>query len=180
MITKKNILLTGTPGSGKTTAIMRAVDSLGLDAAGFYTEEIRDGGTRKGFMIRTLNGGEAPLARVDIEGPPRVGRYGVSISNIESLAVTAVISGSECGIVVIDEIGKMECFSQEFRTAVEKALDSPAVVLGTIAAKGGGFITDVKRRPDVELIELTRSNRSSVPDLVVSKLRDIVACQGER
>src|SRR5947208_7543236 len=38
----QKILLTGRPGSGKTTLIKRVVDKLSLSAGGFYTEEIRE------------------------------------------------------------------------------------------------------------------------------------------
>jgi len=44
------LLLTGTPGIGKTTVIRRAADRLrdkGL--RGFYTEEIRERGERRAF-----------------------------------------------------------------------------------------------------------------------------------
>jgi nucleoside-triphosphatase len=57
-----NLLLTGYPGSGKTTVIMRLLALGDFDAGGFYTEEIREGNTRTGFKIVTLGGEEATLA----------------------------------------------------------------------------------------------------------------------
>jgi hypothetical protein len=37
-------------------------------------------------------------------------------------------------------------------------------VLATIAAKGGGFIAQVKSRPDVQLITVRLNNRDRLPD----------------
>ena len=53
----RSILLTGRPGIGKTTVIMRLAESLQqLQVKGFYTEEIRESGRRKGFMAATFSG----------------------------------------------------------------------------------------------------------------------------
>ncbi len=46
---KKNLLITGLPGIGKTTLIKKLSEELKvLHPAGFYTEEIREEGQRKG------------------------------------------------------------------------------------------------------------------------------------
>ena len=82
------LLLTGPPGSGKTTALRRATDALrgARRLAGFYTEEIREGGVRQGFRAVTLDGDTYELARVDFRGPARVGRYGVDLRVMDLLA----------------------------------------------------------------------------------------------
>jgi nucleoside-triphosphatase len=65
------ILLTGPPGCGKTTAAMKIVGSLGkMTVAGFYTEEIREAGRRKGFRWHRLDGRCGTLAHVDIRAAP--------------------------------------------------------------------------------------------------------------
>jgi nucleoside-triphosphatase THEP1 len=45
----KNILVTGRPGSGKTTLIESVVREFAMDAGGFTTGEIREAGVRRGF-----------------------------------------------------------------------------------------------------------------------------------
>jgi nucleoside-triphosphatase len=68
----------------------------------------------------------------------------------------------ETGLVIIDEIGKMECYSEKFRKLVKDLLDSgkPVIAIATIAQKGGGFISEVEKRGDISLFDLTQSNRT--------------------
>ena len=55
------------PGIGKTTMVRNVVKKLeekGIKCQGFYTQELREGRTRVGFDIVTLDGKIAPLSRV--------------------------------------------------------------------------------------------------------------------
>ena len=162
------LLLTGPPGSGKTTALQRAAERLsGWRLGGFYREEIRPrGGDRLGFRAVTLEGESWDLARVDRPGPPRVGRYGVDLSVMDKLAARLRPSG-DVDVWLADEIGKMECLSRAFVAAMRGLLDARAPVVATIALRGAGFIAEVKRRPDAELISISRSTRDALPDSIV-------------
>jgi nucleoside-triphosphatase len=156
-------LLTGRPGTGKTTLIREAADGLGDRAGGFYTEEIRTAGVREGFRLVTLDGREAILAHIGIKSPYRVSRYGVDTSGLERVGIPALEETVRQGkLVVIDEIGKMELFSERFRETVLKIIDSPASVLGTIMLSPHPWADEIKHRPQVKLVELTRANREEV------------------
>src|ERR671918_537692 len=112
------LLLTGPPGSGKTTALRRAADALrGWRLAGFYTEEIRERGVRRGFRAVTLDGQARDMARIDFRGPARVSRYGVDLDVVDWLAGT-LRPDAPVEAWLIDEIGKMECLSPRFVTAM--------------------------------------------------------------
>ena len=170
----KNILLTGLPGCGKTTVISRIVDRLAqLRLAGFYTREIREFGNRRGFEAVGLRGSSVVLAHVDFGRRHRVGRYGVDVTGFERL-IEAELSGmtADADVFVIDEIGKMECLSHVFIEQTNRALASSVPVLATIAAKGSGFIGDVKNRDDVEIVHVTPANRGELPDRIVQRLCD--------
>ncbi len=163
------ILLTGRPGCGKTTLIKRVVKEVALPAGGFYTEEIRERGGRIGFKIITLEGEEAVFARVDFKTPERLGKYGLDLSALETMAVAALRTAALARqLVVIDEIGPMEIRSAIFREAVNEALDSGAPILGTITARSFPFTDAIKKRPDITMIEVRPNNR----DQLITELPD--------
>ena len=131
---------------------------MGSKAGGFYTEEIRSGGTRLGFRLVTLGGESAILAHVNIHSPYRVSKYGVDIDNLDQIGVSALYKAAEeCDLVVIDEIGKMELFSANFREAVLQIIDSGKRVLGTIMLNSNPWADAIKLKPQVNLITVTRA-----------------------
>ncbi len=166
------ILLTGLPGCGKTTAVMKIIDNLGCEkAAGFYTQEIRQNNVRKGFRWKRLDGTEGTLAHVDIKGRFKVGKYGVDIKSFDKNVVPVLdIEQADARLFVIDEIGKMECFSKEFVAAVRRLFESDRAVLATVAKKGSGLISKVKNHPNIQLFTLTSANRDKVTDDILEIL----------
>ncbi|MBI5380053.1 MAG: NTPase [Nitrospirae bacterium] len=167
---RPKILLTGRPGCGKTTVIRACFDRLERPAVGFYTEEIREQGERVGFRIQTLDEKTGVLAHVSFKGPHRVGRYGVDVAGFEALALPALQPPTPETIIIIDEIGKMECFSEAFQRRVLALLDGPNPFLATIALKGPPFIQRIRTRPDVEILEVTPRNRTDLPDQLSRRL----------
>jgi nucleoside-triphosphatase len=158
----RNILVTGPPGCGKTTVIMRVSEYLThRDIAGFYTDEIREAGQRQGFRATTFAGESTVLAHVSFRTGHRVGRYGVDVAAFEEVVLPELARA--CDLFLIDEVGKMECFSGGFVAAVRQLLDGPRPVVATVAIKGGGFIAEAKARPDVQVWELARANRDKMP-----------------
>jgi nucleoside-triphosphatase len=160
---KKNILITGLPGIGKTTLIKKLYEELKpLRPVGFYTAEIRQGGVRKGFELNSLDGTRGLLSHQDIHGPYRVGRYGVDIKGFEDFLDSIPFFNPSTRLIIIDEIGKMECLSGKFKKLLVEMLDSDKWLIATIALKGGGLIAEVKERQDVKLFTMTKSNRDSL------------------
>ncbi len=166
---KRVCLLTGKPGSGKTSLIKRVVSELKLKAGGFYTEEIRIGGVRQGFRLVTLDGESAILAHIDIKSSHRVSKYGVDTGSLARVGVPALYRAARDGdLVVVDEIGKMELFSPEFRKAILQIIDSGKKVLGTIMLAPDPWADAIKKMPQVEILTVTRTNNHQV----LAKLRD--------
>jgi nucleoside-triphosphatase len=167
----KRILLTGPPGCGKTTVVRKVADLLGGAASGFYTDEVRDDtGQRIGFRVVSLEGKRGELARKDPGPGPRVGSYRVNVQAFEKIALPTM--EAETGrVLLIDEIGKMECCSGEFVRRVERAFEVDIPILATIPLRGGGdFIDGVRRRPDAETVLITRENRDALPEHLVAML----------
>jgi nucleoside-triphosphatase len=166
----RTLLLTGHPGVGKTTVIQQVATVLGPRAGGFYTEEISGPGGRKGFRLVTLDGREAVMAHVDIRTRHRVGRYGVDVATLDSVGVAAIrkaIDSRDAAAVVIDEIGKMEMFSGEFRGAVLKAMSSSKIVVATVMQKNHDWVSALKAMPQVTVWEITKANRDAMPGRVI-------------
>jgi len=165
-------LLTGPPGIGKTTAIRATANMLGRSRlGGFFTREIRARGVRQGFELVTFDGKHAVMAHVNRGGGPRVGKYGVDLAVLETLSQAALAVRKDVDVYLVDEIGKMECLSPGFVEAVLALLAGSVPVVATVGQRGGGFLAEVKRRPDVILWELTRENRDCMPSRVLAWLQ---------
>ncbi len=169
---KQVYLLTGKPGTGKTSLIKQAVAGTGGKAGGFYTEEIRSEGVRQGFRLVTLDGQSSILAHVNIHSPYRVSKYGVDIDNLDRVGVSALYKAAEeCDLVVIDEIGKMELFSANFRGAVLQIIDIGKRVLGTIMLSANPWADAIKLKPQVNLVVVTRANYYQVLEGLLNWLK---------
>ncbi|MBP1697279.1 MAG: putative NTPase [Deltaproteobacteria bacterium] len=146
---------------GKTTLIRELCEALKeFHPVGFYTAEIREEGMRKGFELVDLEEKRGVLSHVDIKSPYRVGRYKVDVSGFEDFLDGISFFDPSSHIVMVDEIGKMECLSDKFERILKRVLNSEKWVIATIALKGSGLITEVKKRQDVKLFEITQSNRN--------------------
>ncbi len=167
---KENILITGVPGIGKTTLMMKIIEAMkGVGPVGFYTDEIREKGIRTGFSLTSVTGGRSTLSHIDIKSRFKVGKYGVDVAGFEAFIEQIPFFDDKTGVIVIDEIGKMECFSTKFTKLIRALLDSEKFFIATIALKGEGLIAEVKRRPDIKLYEITRDNRNDLLQRILNR-----------
>jgi len=158
------ILLTGRPGVGKTTVVLRVVELVGRRVRGFVTDEWREAGTRMGFRLRTFSGKEAILARRGLRSRARVSAYGVDREVLEKVGVAELREGLEEEVlVVIDEVGRMELLSPAFRETVQALFASSRDILATVTSSALPFALALKAREDVTLHEVTRENRDRLP-----------------
>jgi nucleoside-triphosphatase len=165
----KNILICGPPGVGKTTLIKKILKKINLRAGGFYTEEIRGRSNRVGFKIISLDNQEGILAHISIKGAKRVGRYGVNIYDLESIGVKSLDRALRNeDLLIIDEIGKMEIFSDKFKEKVLVCLNSEKFVLATIGIGGDKFISKIRERKDIILFTINIENRDRLIDRISS------------
>ncbi|ADL59035.1 nucleotide kinase related protein [Methanothermobacter marburgensis str. Marburg] len=167
------ILITGRPGSGKSTLIERIKDYLelsGLSTGGIFTPEVREGSSRVGFEVVDIKSGRRGLlASVDSRGP-RVGRYGVNVEVIDEIAVPAIMRAlKEDDCVLIDEIAPMELKSEGFRRAVEEALDSEVPVVAAVHRK---LVQSIRKRGDIRVFVVAPESRDHVYRRIIDLLGD--------
>jgi nucleoside-triphosphatase len=173
---KRHLLITGLPGTGKTTLLMELVRRFArLTPAGFYTEEVREAGMRRGFRLTSLDGREGILSDVTFGGRHRVGRYGMDVEGFETFLTFLDLLSHPSPLIYIDEIGKMECLSHRFVRLTETLLSSEKTVVATVARQGEGLIREVKLRPDLRLVEVTPANRQALPEELVRWLENRLA-----
>ncbi|KAG0454461.1 hypothetical protein HPP92_025765 [Vanilla planifolia] len=179
----KFILVTGPPGVGKTTLVMRIIENLRashphLKIRGFYTREIREGSERVGFEVYTLDGwrGQLALSTTSRESVkwPSVGKYKVDLASFDAMALPALEVREGTDLFIIDEIGKMELFSSSFFPVVLNVLQSNIPILATIPMpKYGRDIPEVVRlrnHPGVIVNTLTNGNRDTMRETIYNHI----------
>jgi len=177
---KQHVLLTGRPGIGKTSVLLRATDILkskGYDIGGMISREARSCGARVGFEIvdfRTERRGW--LAHTNQPTGPGIGRYRVNLSDLNTIGVSSILEAAKnADIVVVDEIGPMELLSSDFKEAVSNALNSSKMLIGTIHyAARDPLISTIKAREDVQILEVTRENRTSLHTVLVGRVLQFI------
>lgn len=168
------LFLTGAPGTGKTTLIRKLAAELAeIRPVGFYTQEIKDAGRRTGFELVDLRGNHRILAHLRIPGR-RIGRYGVDLAGFEEFLDSIPFEASRARLIIIDEIGRMECLSHRFCTLVTGLLDSGRPFVATIALRGDDFIEELKKRPQVRILTVTPENRNSLGPRLHAEARSLL------
>ena len=173
---KRLIFLTGRPGVGKTSVLLRAVDILkakGYKIGGMISREVRESGVRVGFEIVDF-GTERKgwLAHVNQPTGPRVSKYRVNLTDLNTIGATSILNAvKDDDIIVVDEIGPMELFSSDFKEAVIKAVESRKIMIGTIHYWARDpLINTIKAQKDAEILEVTPENREHLHTVLVGRV----------
>lgn len=172
------MLLTGRPGIGKTTVIRRVIESIGAEnCAGFYTEEVREGGGRLGFDVVTTGGRRGALARLGSR-PPRVGRYSVDVASFERYGVAALEAAMrhDDRLLIIDEIGKMELLSERFRDILAAlfAPANPRAILGSVMTARHPLVDALRASGEVEVLAVTLASRDGLPGELLARFEAVI------
>ena len=171
----KNLLLTGKPGVGKTTLLEQVIKGLNVPVGGFYTQEIRENGIRKGFRLMTWEGKSGVLSHVSIPSRCRVGKYGVDLKVLEEIGIPAIEEAiRHARLIAIDELARMELFSKAFQKTVLDALVSKIPVIATIQERSHSFLDGVRRRSDVQLFSVTLENRDRLAGILKEKISELI------
>lgn len=165
---------------GKSTVLLRVVEALkakGYQLGGMISREMCSNGVRIGFEIEDLSSGErGVLAHVSGLKGPLVGRYRVNLEDLDSVGAASIVKAVESSkVIVIDEVGPMELFSEVFQDAVRRAAESVKLVVGVVHWRAGSnLIDELKRRPDALLYLVTFENRNKLHEVIVDKAMEFL------
>ena len=175
-ILKRLIFVTGPPGIGKTSVLLRSVNGLksrGYEIGGMISRDVREGGVRVGFEIMDFSTGQRGwLAHINQPTGPKISKYRVNLTDLEAIGVSSILDAiRNADIIIVDEIGPMELFSSGFKDAVIQAVESDKPVLGTIHfGLRNSFVSGLKNREDAEIFEVTYENRETLHNLIIDKV----------
>ena len=168
------IVLTGAPGVGKTTALLRVVQGLkarGVKVGGVVSNEIRSNNLRIGFEFIDLASNDiAALASTVTSNGPKVGKYFVNIAGCRFAAERLMNAVRNCDIIICDEIGPMELKSREFIDSIKNLLDVDKKVIVVLHHKLQHLLIDEFRNKSSLLINLNFQNREKVNEILVDRL----------
>ena len=97
-----------------------------------------------------------------------IGRFGVDIAAFEQIGLMALekatrLARDQVGMVIIDEIARMELTSPGFAQATEAMFAGPLAVVVTLHVHEHPVTDALKRRHDIEVVNVTETNRDSLP-----------------
>ena len=168
----RGVFITGPPGIGKTTLIVKVTSRLkenGVRAVGFYTLEERERGVRVGFKLANVSNGEWRwLAHVNKAQGPMVGKYHVDVNSIEW---GLTLLNEEGDLYIIDEVGPMEMKHPSFLRRVEDVVNSRHFLI-TVHIKMSNWIN--MHSTLGKIIRLSYVNRDAAVNEVLDYLRNLL------
>ena len=121
---------------------------------GFFTPEIIENGKRVGFFIENIStGSKKVFAHVSLNGV-KFGKYKIDVKVLNEILKNTEECLEGADIIFIDEIGKMEFFSEKFRMFLNKILETKISVVATVHR---ALTNEVRGKG--KLIWLTREKR---------------------
>jgi nucleoside-triphosphatase len=187
------ILLTAPPGIGKSTVIDRVVKQFPGTKTGIVAREIlNEQGVRTGFTSVNQAGSSRQFMFATDAPTERsiAGLFDVDVSAIDDFVVTELRRGlssssmsepdesskpaapppSPIGgsLIYIDEIGRAQARSELFLAVLRDIFHSRCNILGSIVYDDEPWSLEFKRDSHVCVVEIARSNRDAMPDILLS------------
>ena len=163
------ILLTGKPGSGKSTVIAKFIDTFSGKSKWVKTEEIRnETGDRVGFRAVNSTGRTEIIShKFDINSPYLVGANRVDLPKIDEMFTVPLAGSSNDELVIVDEIGPIQMLSDNFKKELDRLFLSEKNLLATIHYKDDQ-VRKYREDNNVIVLEVTDVNRDLLPNVLIN------------
>jgi nucleoside-triphosphatase len=163
------ILLTGLPKAGKSTILEKFKKNYKGNIAGVISHAIKaEDGSRVGFEAESMQGERRIFAhKTQIKSDNIMGgKYALNVDGINNFIVPEMKKGLEDNniLVLLDEIGRIQSFSDLFLQTTRDLLNSQAPLLGTIVYDPEPWSLEFKEHPDVVLITVSEENRDTLTE----------------
>ncbi|MFQ5940187.1 MAG: NTPase [Nitrososphaerales archaeon] len=166
-------ILTGYPGTGKTTAVIRLAEMLkqrGVSVGGIVSRDIRKDYVRIGFEFVDISSNEtALLASVEGTGP-KVGKYKVDLEGCRFAVNVLRRAIADAEVIACDELGPLEFKSKEFIDLVKHMLALDKHIIVVVHKKLNHPVIEQIREKASFMINLDIQNRNKVPYLLLERL----------
>jgi nucleoside-triphosphatase len=164
----KNLFLISKRWPGRLHVVHRLLPHLkNFSLEGLYTEDIIEQRRRVGYRVVKLNGKSRILAKEDFPFPKRVGRFYVDMQTLEEFINPTIENAlKHADILLLGQIGRIEILSPQFRKLILDVLDSRLKFITTLPNYPVKFLSELRNRSDVCLVEITRDNESLWPTAI--------------
>jgi len=164
-----NIFVTGSIHVGKSTVINSVINALpGWKINGFQTIPIYKGKQRTGFIFKSQDGDQQCFAHTDLNTSDRFDIYHFDLTIFEEFGVRTLEKAlQESDLIIMDEIGAMECKAVKFQHVLMQCLDSSIFVLGAFQKRATWFYDALQSRDDTKIFTISETNREAVPQRII-------------
>ncbi|MGN1148921.1 MAG: nucleoside-triphosphatase [Lachnospiraceae bacterium] len=170
-----NILITGQPGSGKSTLVRRLVRELQQVPYGYCTVRRHKYIDRKmaywGFWMTEL---PEKKSRCEISRVYPGSRPECFAEAFETFGVRCLLRALELtkpgDLVIMDEVGRFEAAALQFQKEIDRVLDSDRLVLAVLKKEPIPFHEKIKQRTDAILVDLDLQNREEVLQEILERI----------
>jgi nucleoside-triphosphatase len=166
-------ILTGAPGAGKSTAVIRAARALkdrGLNVGGIVSKELRTNNTRVGFEFIDLKTNDTGVLASITGNGPKIGKYFVDLAGCGFAAERLCRAIKNCDVIICDEIGPMELQSREFIDSVKNLLVVDKKVIVVVHHKLQHPLIEQFKKKSRLIINIDLENRARVNQILVNRL----------
>ena len=167
---RKHIFLTGEKQIGKSTIVASVIETYKDKIFGFQTLPFLINGIKKGYYIHSV-GSESSTNDVPIcvcIGEKNTVPVTESFDNVGAWILKT--ARGHKGIMIMDELGKMERDAHVFQSEVFKCLDTEQLIVGVLQHTSLEFIEAITSRQDVIVYEVTSENRDSLKNVILQRI----------